>query len=148
MTIFRCRSNTFPLLKGPPSPLTTTSSLSCKSRRKLPPTPHSLPTHSPEVSTMINKRAYEEEGGDGSGVNEVFKDSNWANRGPSLRWWRTLTSSCYCHNCISANISLLKPGKYWSQLKILGQDQVLVMTENESYEDCSVATHPIEFDTF
>jgi len=37
---------------GPPSPLTTTSSLSCKSRRKLPPTPHSLPTHSPEVLTF------------------------------------------------------------------------------------------------
>ena len=50
------RSSTFLLLTGPPSPLTATSSLSCKSRRKLPPTPHSLPTHSPEVSTMINKR--------------------------------------------------------------------------------------------
>ena len=91
---------------------------------------------------------YEDKGGDVSGVNEVFKDSNWANRGPSLRWWRTLTSLCNGHNCIRANISLLKPGKYWSQLKILGQDQVLVMTENESYEDCSVSTHPIEFDTF
>ena len=41
---------------GPPSPLTTTSSLSCKSRRKLPPTPHSLPTHSPEVVLLWSEQ--------------------------------------------------------------------------------------------
>ena len=95
---------------GPPSPLTTTSSLSCKSRRKLPATPHSLPTHSPEVVLLWSEQTLRSNFGKlvGNSTVNSSQSGNW-----KWNWYRRFCQYhlgfCKTLNLFNCNQTNSKP---------------------------------------